>query len=127
MKKGFTIIELLFATIFLVAAGVIFFIQKNEIAAKARDDQRKIAINSIHHNLEQVFYKNNQFYPEIIDEKTLPTVEPQTFTDPQGVNINNLGSDYRYEPTNCKDGKCQSYTLRADLEKQDDFIKKSRN
>ncbi len=37
-----------------------------------------------------------------------------------------VGDDYII-PHNCKDGKCKSYSLRADLEKEDDYVKSSRN
>lgn len=126
-KSGFTIIELSVLIVFLIAVGVIFFIQKIEIDAKNRDQTQKSAINSMYYSLEESFYKTNKYYPEKIGEDNLKTMDPQLFTDPDGVNIGEAGSSYRYEPTDCKDGKCKKYTLRADLEKEDDFIKKSRN
>jgi hypothetical protein len=54
-------------------------------------------------------------------------VDPNLFTDPLGIVLGEEGSQYRYEPTNCDGEKCQSYTLRADLDLEEDYIKKSKN
>jgi type II secretory pathway pseudopilin PulG len=38
------------------------------------------------------------------------------------------GPNYHYDPTNCDtDGKCKSYTIRADLITEAEYVKKSRN
>lgn len=124
-QEGFTIIELLVAILFVVAAGVIFLIQKNNIEIGARDDQRKTAVNAIYHSLEEVYYKENKSYPQEITEKTLSSVDPALFEDPGGTTIGDFGSDYRYEPSGCDKGECKSYNLRATLENEDDFVKKS--
>lgn len=60
MKKqaGFTALELIVAIIILIAAGAIFLIQKNDIAAEHRDTTRKIAINAIYYNLEEVIHRH---------------------------------------------------------------------
>lgn len=126
-KPGFTVIEILTLVVFLTAVGIIFAIQRGDIAAKNRDDQRKVAINSIYYSLEEVFYRQHEFYPESISEENLPGVDPEIFTDPRGVVLGKNASNYRYEAKDCEDGRCQSYTLRTTLEKEDDFIKESRN
>lgn len=138
MKKsnGFTVLELIFIIILLGVASVFFFTQKNNVEIASRDEQRKTAINSMYYSLEEVFYKQFGYYPQTIDEKVLPSVDPDLFTDPDGVKIGEprvvdgvtTQPDYYYEPVNCSvDGKCKSYTLRALLENEDDFIKESRN
>lgn len=126
-KNGFTAIEICVLAIFLVIVGFIFIFQKAEIAEKVRDEKRKIAINAIHYNLEEIFYKENNFYPREIEEKTLRGIDPNVLTDQFGIVLNQEGSEYRYEPTDCQDDKCKHYSLRTTLEKEDDFIKKSRN
>jgi hypothetical protein len=78
-------------------------------------------------NLEEVFYPAHNYYPATISDENLKAMDPQLFTDSFGFNIGDGLSSYRYEPTNCVDDKCQSYTLRANLEKEDDFIKNSRH
>jgi len=130
MKKrssGFTIIEILLIVSVLLAASILFFIQKNNISVSSRDDTRKVAINAMYYSLEEVYHKTNAYYPVSIDEKVLPSVDPELFTDPNGNKIGNAESDYRYEPTNCKNDKCSSYTLRAKLQNEDDFIKTNKN
>ena len=127
MKKGFTIIELLVVIVIFGLATIAFLFQKTEYDAIKRDEQRKIAINAMYYNLEEDFRSNNDFYPEKISEENLKAMDPQLFTDPFGANVGHESSNYRYEPTGCKDQKCASYTLRAIMEREDDFVKKSRN
>jgi type II secretory pathway pseudopilin PulG len=138
MKKsnGFTVLELIFIIILLGVASVFFFVQKNSIEVASRDEQRKIAINAIYYSLEEVFYKQYNYYPQTINKDVLISIDPSLFTDPDGVKLGKLQTvngvttqpDYYYEPINCStDGKCKSYTLRALLENEDDFVKDSRH
>ena len=126
-KSGFTVLEISVLAVFLLAIGVIFWFQKIEITQKANDEKRKIAINAMYHNLESVFYAENGFYPKTISESNLKAMDPNLFTDMKGVVLGEENSEYRYEPTDCDGEKCANYTLRADLDHEDDFIKKSKN
>ena len=137
-QRGFTVIELIVVTAFLLFAGVLFLNQKNNLEVASRDKERKIAINAMYYGLEEAFFKQNGFYPEKIDSKNLTTVDDALFTDPNGIKLGQtiqkvdeqdvpVESDYRYEPTGCTLSKCKSYTLRADLEGEADYIKQSRN
>lgn len=126
--KGFTVIELLVALVLIVTAGSLFFIEKNQIMQTERDNQRKTAINAMYYSLEEVFYAQNKYYPSAIDSKVLRSMDPELFIDPIGEKIDSADSDYQYEATECStDGKCKSYTLRAAMEREADYIKKSRN
>lgn len=125
-SRGFTVIELLFVVIILAVASVFFFIQKGDVEAAARDDQRKTAINAMYYGLEEVYYAENGSYPRSIDSKTLPSVDPDLFTDPSGTKLGESDGDYQYKATDCDGDACKSYTLRTTLEAEDDFIKKSR-
>ena len=127
LRRGFTVIELLFIIVLLGAASVLFFLQKNNLEVANRDDVRKTSINAMYYGLEEVFYKANSFYPRTIDEKVLPSVDPALFSDPEGVKIGESNSQYRYETANCEGDRCKSYTLRTTLENEADFIKNSRN
>lgn len=126
-KKGFTILELVIAIAFATLLVVLFFIQKANVDAMNRDDDRKTAINAMYYALEEGFYPQNGYYPEEISEENLKVIDPQLFTDPAGINIGVEGSSYTYEPANCENGQCKQYTLRATLEKEDDFIRTNRN
>ncbi|MFZ2276032.1 MAG: type II secretion system protein [Candidatus Nanogingivalis sp.] len=126
-KSGFTVLEISVLAVFLLAIGVIFWLQKVEIAQKANDEKRKIAINAMYHNLESVFYAENGFYPKTIGENNLKAMDPNLFTDMKGIVLGEENSEYRYEPTDCDGEKCAQYTLRADLDHEDDFVKKSKN
>lgn len=130
MKKhsyGFTVIELLFVTLLIGAASVIFFIQKNNIEAIAKDDTKKISINAMYYSLEEVFYPANNYYPQTINEDNLKSVDPDLFTDPDGIKIGSAGSAYVYSPTDCNNNQCKSYTLRATLQNENEFTKTSRH
>jgi prepilin-type N-terminal cleavage/methylation domain-containing protein len=136
-QRGFTVIELVVVIAFLIFAGILFFVQKNNLEVAGRDDKRKTAINAMYYGLEESFYKQNGYYPAEINDKNLTTLDSKLFTDPNGIKLGQTSekindedipvqSEYRYEPT-CTDSKCKSYTLRADLEAEADYVKKSRN
>ncbi|MBR2589049.1 type II secretion system protein [Candidatus Saccharibacteria bacterium] len=126
-KSGFTLIELIIVIAFASLALVLFFVQKINIDAMDRDDHRKIAINAMYYGLEEGFYAENGYYPETISEENLTVIDPNLFTDPSGVILGESGCSYLYEAANCEDGKCKEYTLRATLEKEEDYVKKNRN
>ena len=65
MKRtaGFTVIEVIAVTLFLSVATILLLIQRENIAATHRDDQRKTAINAMHYALEEVYYVQNKAYP----------------------------------------------------------------
>lgn len=126
-SEGFTVIELIVVIAFLAVATTVLFMQKNNLSASARDAIRKTAINAMYYNLEEVFYEKNGHYPAKIDSKTLRAMDPTLFTDPDGIKMNEADANYRYEGTNCDNDKCKSYTLRADLEKEADYVKTNRN
>ena len=125
-KQGFTIIELAIVIIFAGLLLILFFLQKINTDAMHRDEQRKEAINAMYYALEEGFFTENGYYPESISEENLKVMDPQLFTDPDGINLGIEGSSYTYEPANCENGKCKEYTLRATLEKEDEYIKKNR-
>ena len=120
-------LELVIVCAFLALLLILFFIQKSNVDAMNRDEDRKTAINAMYYALEEGFYEEHKYYPEEISEEVLTVIDPELFTDPLGGYINSGYSDYAYEPTDCKEGKCKNYTLRATLEKEDDYIKKNRN
>lgn len=126
-SAGFTVIELVVVILLLALITTVLFIQKNTLAATQRDNQRKVAINAMYYNLEEVFFENHGYYPAKIDSKTLRAMDPGLFTDPHDIKMGDAASSYRYEATNCDNEKCKSYSLRADLEKEADYIKTNRN
>ena len=112
-RKGFTVIELMVVGAFAALLVVLFFIQKSNVDAMTRDDSRKTAINAMYYELEGY------------SENNLPVIDPQLFTDPFGNNLGVEGSSYSYDTANCNSaGECKEYTLRANLEKEDTYIKK---
>lgn len=140
MRKspGFTIIELLVVIVLFLTMCGLFLSQKNTFEAASRDDRRKTDINTLYHNLEKVYYAENKSYPDALTTETLPSVQPDTFKDPSGVKINEvrvenevlgttLRSTYTYEPLDCKNGKCGGYTLRANLEREGDYVRSSKH
>ncbi len=127
-RKAFTVLELILAIVFVGIFVVLFFIQKQNIAAMERDEKRKTAINAFYYALEEGYYVENNAYPENIEKAdVLPWIDPNLFTDPYGLNLWDKGSSYSYEASNCENGKCKSYTLRAEMENEDVYIKNSRN
>ena len=127
-QHGFTVIELLIVIVILIAGGWLFFSEKARIDSVERDDTRKVAINAMYYNLEEVYYTKHSYYPSSINSKTLRAMDPSLFTDPYGTKMGEAEADYRYEPIGCTtDGRCTGYTLRAQMEREGDYIKKNRN
>lgn len=126
-QRGFTVIELLLAAVVLAVIGVVFWQQFNTVQAAGRDDERRHAVNAMYYNLEDIFYAKNKYYPKTVNETNLTSMDKALFTDPRGNKLGTGESDYRYEPTNCNGEKCKSYTLRAVMEKEADFVKTSRD
>lgn len=130
MKKkfgGFTVVELIFIIVLVGIASIVFFIQKNNITVVAKDNSEKTAINAMYYGLENVFYPANKYYPQTISSDNLKSVDPSLFTDPNGKKLGDIGSAFTYSPTNCNDNQCKSYTLKANLTNEADYIKTSRN
>lgn len=126
-QRGFTVIEILVAIVFLVFAGTLFYVQKRDLAVAGRDNDRKTAINAMYYNLEEVYYTAHGSYPKTISAANLKAMDPELFKDPNGIAVGDQASNYRYEPSSCTDDVCQSYTLRASLEAEADFIKTARH
>lgn len=128
VKAGFTLVEILVVIGFLGLLFIFALLQYFTLSAMDRDEQRKTAINAMYYSLEEGFYAKNGYYPQTISDTVLTAMDPELFTDPAGVNLGSEGSTYTYEPADCDDnGHCQEYTLRADLEREDDYIKRSRH
>ena len=126
-KPGFTVLELIIVAAFISFATVIFFIQKSNVDAMDRDNDRKTAINAMYYALEESFYPEHHYYPEFISEDNIKVIDPALWTDPNGHNLGDPASSYSYQAANCKDGKCQEYILSSRLEKEDTYTKYNRN
>jgi len=126
-KQGFTILELIIVAVFASLLLILFFIQKNNLDAFERDEDRKTAINAMYYALEESFYKTHGYYPETISEENITVIDPALWTDPLGFNLGDPLSSYSYQPANCEQGHCKEYTLKADLEKEDAYTKYNRN
>ncbi len=129
MKKqsGFTVIELIGAIIVLFAAGMIFWYQKEDLSAQHRDIERKTAINSIYYNLEEIVHPSLQGYPAKLDAEQLKAMGGELLKDTNGVMIGEATSEYKYEPSSCQGDVCGHYVLRASLQKENEYVKSSRN
>ena len=123
--RGFTVVEILVAIVFLVFAGSLFYIQKRDLEVASRDNDRKTAINAMYYSLEEIYYPAHNSYPKTVTVDNLKSMDPTLFKDPNGVSIGDQASNYRYEPSGCIEDICKGYTLRADLESEADFVKTS--
>lgn len=124
-QQGFTVVEVIFVIIVLLAAGLIFWHQKVVISGKDRDLERKTAINAMSYALDHVYYAQKHYYPQTLTPQTFSVISPDLMKDPAGRIIGDQDSDYRYEPANCSAGHCQAYTLRSQLEYEADYVKTS--
>jgi type II secretory pathway pseudopilin PulG len=123
-SSGFTLVELLMTIVFLGITGTVFFQQHEAVQVVQRDRDRKIAINAIHYNLEEVVKAKLGGYPRTLSAAQLTAMDKSLLKDPRGVAIGASTSEYRYEPTGCNGGDvCTGYVLRANLERETDFVK----
>jgi type II secretory pathway pseudopilin PulG len=126
MKKfkssGFTVLELIVALAVLITIGILGFVNIHDLQASNRDKTAKTDINVIYYQL-QAFHQTNNYYPEDLTNKTLPGLAPEVLKDSRGIEINQFGSRYSYQPINCQNGKCKSYQLKAQLEKEPTYEK----
>lgn len=125
--RGFTVIELLIVVVLLVAASMLFFVQKNSVEVAAQDETRKTSINAMYYSLEEVYFKQNNAYPRVLNSTVLPSVDPELFKDPSGVRIGEANSNFSYEGSNCDGDACKAYTLRTTLKNEDDYVKTNRS
>lgn len=119
-QNGFTIIELLVALTLTVIVGVLIVIQKNDIDASHRDDQRKTAVNALYYGLKEGYYPSAKSYPTSINAKTLPYILPESFKT-----IGDEVYKIRYIGLNCRDGSCQGFDIKVKLEKEAEYTKSS--
>jgi prepilin-type N-terminal cleavage/methylation domain-containing protein len=158
-QSGFTVIELVVVAVVIGIAAIVTFVQLNNLRVASQDSQRKTSINAMYYALEEVYYKNHSSYPATLTSATLPSVDPELFTDPDGFTLGkevlneeelqnlidngdttpdmelrlaslNAGKqpNYHYDATDCDtSGNCKSYTLRADLVSEAQYVKKSRS
>lgn len=126
-KSGFTLLEIIIVAVFATLLLILFFIQKSNVDAMHRDEQRKEAINAMYYAIEEAFYPAHGYYPDSISESNIKVIDPALWTDPFGYNLGMEGTSYFYEPANCTEGECKEYVLRAELEKEDMYIKRNRN
>ncbi|MDN5819371.1 MAG: type II secretion system GspH family protein [bacterium] len=127
-NNGFTLIELVVVIAFLGLASVLFLTQKNNAEASARDEQRKTSINAMYYGLEESYYAAHKNYPANLSADKLPAMDSALLLDPNGISIEKSESDYRYTSIDCNDaGECASYSLRANLEGEADYVKDSRH
>lgn len=125
--RGFTVVETLVTIIFLGVVSTVGYALFEAIRMTHRDQDRKVAINTIHANLEEVVKPKLKGYPRVLSAAQLTAMDKELLKDPEGILIGAQSSDYRYEPTKCNGGDvCGGYTLSADLEREADFVKKNR-
>jgi prepilin-type N-terminal cleavage/methylation domain-containing protein len=132
---GFTVIELMVVAVVVTVAGAMIYFQTTNASVTRQDEQRKTAINAMYYALEEVYYPKHNGYPEQISSDVLTSVDPALFTDPSGFTLGKdspgeslTSPNYHYDATGCDDsGICRGYTLRSDMAKEAQYIKKNRD
>ncbi len=124
-QKSFTKLEITVWIACLIVIALIAWNQKILVEAQHRDSARKVALNAIRANLEEVTYHSLKGYPQKIETKQITAVDKSLLYDQKGVFINDPGSEYSYEPSSCQNGICQHYQIRAVLEKEAPFVQNS--
>lgn len=126
-QAGFTTLELIAAIVLTGFVAALFWVQKNDIAARSFDSQRKQDINTLHYYLEGITWPAKKGYPVVLNPAELPGLDPEAFKDPAGKTIGHKESEYTYEPRDCHEGLCKGYRLSAVLQKEANFSKTNSN
>lgn len=119
-NQGFTVLELLVALLLVFIIAILVVLQKSDIDASQRDQQRKSNVNAIYYALKEGYYPKNQSYPTEINETTLPYVDPETFKQVGG-------GEYKavYKALNCNNQACKKFLITVRLEKEETYKKAS--
>lgn len=106
-QKGFTIIELLVVIVIIGILVALALPQLFAAQARGRDTDRKNDLKNIQQKLE-TYFNDNDFYPS-------------DATDIDGVDLTGpRNTTYAYAGDDCTGDECQTYTLSATLENEDD-------
>ena len=131
-SAGFTIIELLIVIVVIgILAGLVLNAFGN-IQERARDTERQNDINAMHTALE-LYYTDNDAYPNVADVEDLDTVTGATsdMVLNADATVAPAGGAYTYTGTGCTVGvgthDCTGYTLSAALEAGGTFDRDSLN
>lgn len=123
MKRtsGFTVIELVSTLVLVFVVVTLILIQKNNLDASGRDQDRKTATNAIYYGLKEVYYVQNKSYPVGVDSKKLPYIDPKSFVQ--------IGDDSKYKlhysGLDCSGSSCKNFELKINLEKEATYKKTS--
>lgn len=121
-RKGFTVVEIIVAICVLTVVGILGFTNIHDLQAHNRDSQLKTSVNAVQYQL-QTFFQTNKYYPQNLNSKDLPGLDPVFLKDTNGITLNQPGSRLSYATKNCVKDKCQSFKLSAQLEKEGDYTK----
>ncbi len=113
-RGGFTLIELLIVIGIIALLTSLGTYSYNNAQAKARDAKRKQDINNIKKAL-QLYYEDNDIYPNTIDISTMGTYISSIPQDPKGENY-----IYAFTPGTCPP---TCYKITACLENPNDSSK----
>lgn len=112
--SGFTVIELISAVVLILIVGTLVVLQKNNLDAASRDQQRKTSINAIYYGLKQGYFVKTGNYPSVLNKNSMPYVDPKAFQQ--------VGSDkqytIKYRGLECENAQCEGFELKTNLEKE---------
>lgn len=117
--SGFTVIELISAVVLVVIVGTLVVLQKNNLDAASRDQQRKTSVNAIYYGLKQGYFAKTGSYPSVLDKNSMPYVDPKA--------LQQVGNDkqyaLKYRGLDCENTKCKGFELKTNLEKEATYKK----
>lgn len=123
-EKGFTLAEVFILVAAVLAGGFFIYTQWQYFQTVERNADRKAAINAMHSYLQEVYLPQNDSYPASLNPDSITAISDDQLSGPGGRAVTDPRSSLRYQPGDCNEGNCERYTLRADLEQAEDFIRR---
>lgn len=141
-QQGFTIVELLIVIVVIGILAALVITTFTGIQQRARDTERETDIKAIHGQVE-AYYAQNGRYPTLANlndadwrSDNMKGLDSDALKDPKGSAETLAGTagpnvySYVATPSGCDNdanGDCTGYTLTADKENGDDYVKTNLN
>lgn len=124
-QNGFSFATGIIGLTIILIVTVVGWTEYSLWQARQADTHDKTSMNGLYAYLEKVYFPQKQTYPSIITADMLKTLSEKQQVDSEGNMLGSQASSIRYEPSDCLNGACKNYELRALLRNEPAFTKQN--